>query len=157
MAGFKVYVYDLPRQLIQRGIDARTNKAYHVCRKCIFEQFSLEFIIYDYFTQFCGRTHNPNEADYFYLPILRDLDYREALQKGDRAPSAVDQALINALEKQDFSLWSQTFNVTANFFKRHNGADHIVVMPAPVTNFRHQTNMRGFFHYVRNLFLLLTY
>lgn len=35
--------------------------------------------------------------------------------------------------------------------RRHNGADHILVMPAPVTNFRHQTNMRGFFHYMPQL------
>ena len=29
--------------------------------------------------------------------------------------------------------------------------DHIIVMPAPVTNLRHQTSMRGFFHYMMQL------
>ena len=27
----------------------------------------------DFFTQFCGRTEDPNEADFFYLPIVRDV------------------------------------------------------------------------------------
>ena len=52
------------------------------------------------------------------------------------------------MEKGDTSHWLKVFNVTDKYWKRHNGSDHIIVMPAPVTNFRHQSNMRGFFHYV---------
>jgi hypothetical protein len=29
----------------------------------------------DFFTQFCGRTYDPYEADFFYLPIVRDVSY----------------------------------------------------------------------------------
>jgi len=126
-----------------------------VCRKCIYEQFALEYVMYDHFTRFCGRTLVPEEADFFYLPIIRDLDYRIALQKGDRKPSPIDQALLHALENRDFTGWHQVFNVTSEYFRRHDGADHIIVMPAPVTNFRHQTNMRGFFHYVRGVTIVL--
>lgn len=86
--------------------------------------------------------------DFFYLPIIRDVDYRIALQTGQRAPSIIDQALIEAIEKADTTQFRAVFNVSDKYWKRYSGADHIIVMPAPVTNLRHQTSMRGFFHYV---------
>ncbi len=146
---FNVYVYPISDQLLKNAEDARKNRTFHVCKKCIYEQFALEYIIFDYFTQFCGRTYNPDEADYFYLPIIRDVDYRIALQTGQRSPSVIESALLDAIEKKDMKLWRETFNVTDQYWLRNGGADHILVMPAPVTNFRHQSNMRGFFHYVR--------
>lgn len=146
---FKVFVYDIPKALLLRGEEARKNQTYHVCKKCIYEQFALEYVIFDYFTQFCGRTYNPEEADYFYLPIIRDIDYRIALSSGgSRTPSPIDQALIDIIEKGDSTTWKQVFQVSDQYWHRHNGSDHIIVMPAPVTNFRHQTSRRGYFHYV---------
>lgn len=115
---YKVYVYDLPSTLLQRGEEARQNHQYHICRKCIFEQFALEYILFDYFTQFCGRTNQPEEADFFYLPIIRDLDYRIALTgKGDRKPSPIDQTLLDVLEKDDFHRWNEVFNVTDIYWR----------------------------------------
>ena len=29
----------------------------------------------DFFLGFCGRTYDPKEADFFYLPILRDVSF----------------------------------------------------------------------------------
>ena len=145
----KVYVYDFPPELHALSESARKNGDYHICKKCIYEQFSLEYIIYDYFTQYCGRTYDPSKADFFYLPIIREIDYRIALSNGGkRAPSVIEEALLDAIEKHDFTKWESVFNVTSSYWQRSNGSDHIIVMPAPVTNFRHQTNMRGFFHYV---------
>jgi hypothetical protein len=37
------------------------------------EQFALEFVVMDFFMQFCGRTYDPDLADFFYLPIVRDV------------------------------------------------------------------------------------
>mmetsp|Transcript_28061 Transcript_28061/g.47194 ORF Transcript_28061/g.47194 Transcript_28061/m.47194 type:complete len:683 (+) Transcript_28061:66-2114(+) len=150
---FKIYVYDLPSSLLSAAEHARSNLDYHMCKKCIYEQFSLEYIVYDYFTQHCGRTSNPEEADYFYLPIIREIDYRIALTRGrgNRKPSAIESALLAALEEYDFTRWHEVFNVTDRYWRRHNGSDHILVMPAPVTNLRHETNMRGFFHYMLQL------
>ena len=145
----RIYVYDIPEQLSVLAESARKNAEYHICKKCIFEQFALEYIIYDYLLQHCGRTSNPAEADYFYLPIVREIDYRIALSNGGkRAPSIIEEALLDAIERNDFSKWTSTFNVSSEYWRRNNGSDHIIVMPAPVTNLRHQTNMRGFFHYV---------
>lgn len=148
---FTVYVYPLSPDLspLKLAEEARKNQTYHVCRKCIFEQFALEYVLYDFFTQFCGRTSNPEEADYFYLPIVRDIDYRHALQHGGkRDPSLTENALLEAIEKKNFGPWNQYLNVTDFYWKKNGGADHIIAMPAPVTNLRHQSSMRGFFHYV---------
>jgi hypothetical protein len=38
---FKLYIYELPPNLIANAESARANSTYHVCRKCIFEQFAL--------------------------------------------------------------------------------------------------------------------
>jgi hypothetical protein len=149
----KVYIYDLPASLISLAENARKNGEYHVCKKCIYEQFSLEYIVYDYFTSHCGRTSDPMEADFFYLPIVREIDYRIALSNGgNRNPSPIELALLDAIESANFSKWDNVFNVSHTHWQRNNGSDHVIVMPAPVTNFRHQTNMRGFFHYVSSSF-----
>lgn len=148
-SGFKVFVYELPAAVLQRAEDARAKGDYHICKKCIYEQFSLEYIVYDYFVKHCARTTNPAEANFFYLPIIREIDYRIALSNGgQRAPSIIEEALLETLEKNEYKKWYEVFNVTSEYWRRNNGSDHIIVMPAPVTNFRHQTNMRGFFHYV---------
>eukprot|EP01032_Pedospumella_encystans_P030091 gene30091-33963_t len=56
--------------------------------------------------QHCGRTRNPEEADYFYLPIVREIDYRIALGNGGkRAPSVIEEALLDAVEKNDLQKW----------------------------------------------------
>jgi hypothetical protein len=57
-------------------------------------------------------------------------------------------ALLRVIEKNDSTLWLSTFNITDAYWQRFSGADHIIVMPAPVTNLRHEQSKRGFFHYM---------
>ncbi len=155
---FKIYVYDLPQHLksIYLSEEARVNKTLHICQKCILEQFSIEYIIYDFFTKFCGRTFDPDEADFFYLPIIRDAEYRVTLDsKGPhnkRAPSSTEQALLDIIEKNNDVKWLEVFNTTSKYWKQHKGSNHIIVMPAPVTNLRHESSQRGFFHYMVHLY-----
>jgi hypothetical protein len=153
---YKVYVYDIPQSLnsIKISEEARKNQTLHICQKCILEQFALEYIIHDFFTQFCGRTRDPVEADFFYLPLVRDAEFRWNMQKKrvrSRAPSNAEEAILLMIEKGDSSLWKQTFQVTDEYYKKSGGGDHIIVMPAPVTNLRHQSSQRGFFHYMIHL------
>eukprot|EP01031_Cornospumella_fuschlensis_P036927 gene36927-44800_t len=149
---FTVYVYPIPPTLtvISTSEEARRNRTLHVCKKCILEQFALEYIIYDFFTTYCNRVYDPQQADYFYLPLVRDAEFRLSMSlfagKG-RASSQAELALLDTLEKNDTTLWRNYFNITDEFWHRKQGRDHIIVMPAPVTNFRHETNQRGFFHY----------
>jgi len=197
---FTVYIYDIPTTIdsIRISKEARKNHTLHVCHKCILEQFSLEYIIYDFFINFCGRTFNPKIADYFYLPIIRDAEFRYNLnKKGNRyrQSSLTEQALINIIEKNDSTLWKLIFNITDQYwyqfkiddndennysssssdnnqlYHHHHhhhqnnnpddqqqqqemnyGYNHIIVMPAPVTNLRHETSQRGYFHYMLHLY-----
>ena len=100
---FKVFVYPLVPSLpsFRFSEEARINKTLHICQKCIFEQFSLEYIIYDFFTQFCGRTYDPEEADYFYTPMVRDAEYRVNLQINNRESSTTELALLDIIENQN--------------------------------------------------------
>ena len=154
---FKVYVYPLwstapSLPSVYLAEEARRNVSYHVCVGCIYEQFALEYIMVDFFTQFCGRTSNPHEADYFYLPIVRDVEFRiQKLKNNNKKPTLTELALIQALEKNKTILWKELFQVTDYFWHRYGGADHIIVMPAPVTNLRHESSRRGFFHYMSHL------
>jgi hypothetical protein len=118
---YKVYVYEISPSLSMNSENARADRSFHVCKKCIYEQFSLEYVIHDYLTQFCGRTYNPEEADFFYLPIIRDVDYRIALQSGDRKPSLIDSAMIEALEKGTTTQWNTVFNVTDKYWHKNGG------------------------------------
>ena len=107
--------------------------------------------MYDFFTSFCGRTLDPSSADYFYLPVIRDIEYRMQLNVGNRKSTLIEQVLIDLIEKNSSMLWKSYLNITDEFWFRNGGADHIIVMPAPVTNLRHQANARGFFHYMIQL------
>jgi hypothetical protein len=154
---FKVYVYIIPGHIpsVRLGAEARVNQTLHVCRKCMLEQFALEYILYDFFTQFCGRTYDPSEADYFYLPIIRDAEYRVSIDSKSgrkRQPSATEEAVLDILENGNSKKWMELFNITNSYWLAHGGADHIIAMPAPVTNFRHETGKRGFFHYMSHLY-----
>lgn len=74
-----------------------------------------------------------------------------SLSKKDRSPSAADKALLSLILKNEKKHWEEAFKVPLTYWDRYQGADHILVMPAPVTNFNHETNQRGFFHYMIQL------
>lgn len=126
---FKVYVYPLPPSLpsVFLAEQARHNSSFHVCVGCIYEQFALEYIMQDFFTQFCGRTQDPSEADFFYLPIIRDAEFRVTkLKNNNKKPSLTEIALLRAMEKNDTRKWRDVFRVTDQYWLRHGGADHII-------------------------------
>jgi hypothetical protein len=56
------------------------------------------------------------------------------------------------MEKNDSKLWKSYFNITDKYWNKNHGSDHILVIPAPVTNLRHQSSMRGYFHYMLHLY-----
>ena len=121
----------------------------------------MEYIVTDFLSQFCGRTYNPEEADYFYLPIIRDAEYRVTLDpnnqemkgKNRRASSQTEEALLQIMgdkmpqksgggDNGNSALWKSYFNITDKWWNRRQGMDHILAMPAPVTNLRHEGSMR---------------
>ena len=120
---FKVYVYELPPDIpvVRLGNEARANYTLHVCRKCMLEQFGLEYIVNDFFTQFCGRTYDPSEANYFYLPLLRDAEFRVTVDSAStrkRQPSPAEEALLDIIEKGQSKKWMEIFNITELFLSQ---------------------------------------
>ena len=91
-----------------------------------------------------------------YHTIYRDAEFRYTLDdkanNHKRHPSYIEQTLIEILEKSKYNKWLSYTNYTTKYWLRYKGADHILVMPAPVTNFRHEQSRRGFFHYMLHLY-----
>lgn len=138
---FKIYVYDLPDNHSGSLLaeHARNQTEYNVCNDCNYSQFSLEFVINDFFLQFCGRTTNPDEADFFYLPVIKDTEYRYRrlnLQQF-REPSLTEYSFIDAIENQNFNILKNYFDITDKYLKRRGGYDHIVIIVTPVSAFYH--------------------
>ena len=86
----------------------------------------------------------------------RDAEFRYTLDdktnNHKRHPSYIEQTLIEILEKSKYTKWLLYTNNTTKYWLRYHGADHILVMPAPVTNLRHEQSRRGFFHYMLHLY-----
>ena len=176
---FKLFIYPFEHLLpsFQIAEQARHNQTYHIRPGHIYEQFSLEYIIYDYFSQFCGRTMNPDEADYFYIPMMRDVEFRYTYDNKPhnshnnnknnknngkkRLPSYTEQIFIDILEQNNYNKWLSYTNYTTKYWQRYNGADHILIMPAPLTDFRHEIPVYSYIHYkihlYRPIFLVLEY
>lgn len=84
--------------------------------------------------------------------LIKKVEYRvDKEEHKSKYPSETEIALIELLEKNSTKKWKQLFQITDKYWKRNNGADHIIVMPAPVTNFRHEPSRRGYYHYMSHL------
>lgn len=46
----------------------------------------------------------------------------------------------------EYAPWEETYNITSEHWKKKKGADHIIVMGAPVTGIDHPKGRRGWFH-----------
>jgi hypothetical protein len=56
----------------------------------------------------------------------------------NRPPSPAEAAMLDLIEKNSTDKFKDYFKVSDEWWLRNQGADHIVVMPAPVTNLRHE-------------------
>ena len=119
---FKVYVYETP--LLELSEDYRPNDTFAGSQ----QQYSLGLIVYNYFNHFCGRTLNPDEADYFYLPQSDDVLFH-VVKKGTQ--SYTQQAFM-AVINDEFDSKFKISNITNKYWLRNSGSDHIIVIPAPL-------------------------
>jgi hypothetical protein len=97
----------------------------------------------------CLRTDDPDQAKLFYVPYMPSLEYHNGTNGlGDYKTSPFGKALIEAIDHQDYTLWERTFGLTSNYWKRRDGADHILVMSEPLHGLYHPKSRRGNYHYV---------
>ncbi|CAB9503371.1 Probable glucuronosyltransferase [Seminavis robusta] len=118
-------------------------------------QFALDLLVYELFTSPCAclRTHNPATAKLFFVPFLPSVFRRggDAQWTLEAVPhtSIYEQALAKAMTGQSYDEWEQVFGLTSDYWKRHQGRDHVVVMPEPLHGLYHPPGKRGFHHYIK--------
>ena len=146
---FKVYVYDF-KVLYGQKATAMSN----ACRRCLMPQFALEYVLFDFFSKFCGRTTNPDEADYYFVPLVPDIEARPWLYRSSvesRIDSRLDTILMEAIEFNNMNPWKHHLAVTDKYWRRHMGADHIIVVPPLLSTEAGSEGARGFSQYLLQL------
>lgn len=143
----RVYVYEFSASLAFNQLAAKGRKSpsdSHFDGEHLLAQFSLEFILSDFFEQACVRTMDPDVADFYFVPFYSDIEYRAAGRPD--GPSAHGEAILDILERNDTRKWVERFGVTDKYWLRWPER-HLLVQPAPVTGWRHPKGRRGWHHY----------
>ena len=100
----------------------------------------------------CLTTEDPAAAKMFYVQFFSDIEYRigeDGLQKDlDRKTTPFSSALMDAMTGKDYSNWEKTWGHTSKYWENYGGADHFVVVAAPLSGFEHPTSKRGSFHFI---------
>ena len=97
----------------------------------------------------CLRSYDPDTAKLFYVPYMPSLEYHNGtLGLGSYETSPFGKALMSAIDHQNYTLWETTFGLTSKYWKRRDGADHILVFSEPLHGLFHPKSRRGNFHYI---------
>jgi hypothetical protein len=99
----------------------------------------------------CLRTYNPDEATLFYVPYLPSVEHHKGSKYiNDMALSPYGNAILDILDKDNYTAWENTFGLTAKYWKRHGGADHILVFSEPMHGLWHPRQRRGNYHFIHS-------
>lgn len=120
-------------------------------------QYNTELLVRDVLTHpnSCLRTDDPERATLFYVPYLPAAEFHNGtLLMGGYEQSPHARALQATIADGDYSGWEQTFGLTARYWKRRGGADHIMVYSEPMHGLWHPRSKRGNFHFIRSQYQL---
>jgi hypothetical protein len=101
----------------------------------------------------CLRTYDPEEATLFYVPYLPSIEHHRGLdgfRDIDYSTSSYGQAIMDIVDKQDYTGWEKHFGLTSKYWKRREGADHILVFSEPMHGLYHPRSKRGNFHFIHS-------
>ncbi|CAI5477812.1 unnamed protein product [Closterium sp. Yama58-4] len=105
----KIYVYDLPRDFNYNFIKKQP--------RCLTHMFALEVLFHRYILNSPVRTTNPDEADWFYMPVYPTCDLTASgLPLPFRSPRMIRAGITLVSEKWPY--WNRT-----------DGADHFFITP----------------------------
>jgi hypothetical protein len=119
-------------------------------------QYTLELIVRELMThpESCLRTMNPMNASLFYVPYLPSTEFHDGKTfAADYSTSPYGTAIGNAIEGK-YQEWEELFGLTSDFWKRKNGADHILVFSEPLHGLSHPRNKRGSYHFINTQMML---
>lgn len=114
-------------------------------------QYTTELLVRELMmnSKSCLCTDDPEEATLFYVPYLPSVEHHRASNREkDMSPSPYGRAILDILDRNDYSGWEDLFGLTSKYWKRRNGSDHILVFSEPLHGLYHPTSRRGSFHYI---------
>eukprot|EP00271_Cylindrocystis_brebissonii_P008104 TRINITY_DN22132_c0_g1_i1.p1 TRINITY_DN22132_c0_g1~~TRINITY_DN22132_c0_g1_i1.p1 ORF type:complete len:881 (+),score=139.06 TRINITY_DN22132_c0_g1_i1:51-2693(+) len=132
-----IYVYDLPRDLTSHQLEGRQWKFY--CAPWMYQPnnatefngfllYGMEFAVYEALLAGPHRTTNPDEADYFYVPVLLGC----AIARADDSPRMDMQSEYRGSRpyfSTKFALEALDFIKQKPYWERNGGKDHIWMYP----------------------------
>jgi len=104
----------------------------------------------------CLTTDDPEQATLFYVPYMPSAEFHNGTGiPGSYDTSPYGQAILDLLKSESndesrYSGWEQLFGVTADYWKRRNGSDHILVFSEPLHGLWHPRSRRGNFHFLHS-------
>ena len=131
---------------------ARANATSHYDIDGQHVQYATELLVRELMTNAdsCLRTFDPDEADLFYVPYLPSMEFHQGSKTAlDYSTSKYGQAIMDILYQHNYTAWEHVFGLTAEYWRRRNGSDHILVFSEPLHGLLHTRNKRGHFHYIR--------
>jgi hypothetical protein len=113
-------------------------------------QYTLELIVRELMTHpdSCLRTMDPMKASLFYVPYLPSTEFHNGKTYAQDYSTSPYGAAVEAAIEGDFSKWEEMFGLTSDFWKRKNGADHILVFSEPLHGLSHPRSKRGSYHFI---------
>jgi len=115
-------------------------------------QYATELLIKQVMThpKSCLRTHDPEQAKLFYVPYMNTLELRRASDEwtGMERRLKYGKAVHKVVEHQQYDEWENLFGLTSKYWKRNNGADHILVFGEPFGGTYLDANQGGMYRFV---------
>lgn len=116
-------------------------------------QYTSELLIREIMVnpQSCLRTYDPEQAELFYVPYLPSTEHHLGDdRKLDYSFSPFGKAILEILDNQNYEPWETTFGLTAKYWKRRGGSDHILVFSEPMHGLFHPRSKRGHYHFIHS-------
>ena len=132
---------------------SRQNAAAHYNIKSQIVQYTTELLVREIMInpKSCLRTYNPEEATLFYVPYLPSAEFHTGHdRKSNYSTSPYGQAITDIIDNNNYEGWEQLFGLTAKYWKRRQGADHILVFSEPMHGLYHPRSRRGNFHFIHS-------
>ncbi|KAG6413233.1 hypothetical protein SASPL_125941 [Salvia splendens] len=105
----KVFVYKLPSKYNKKMVEKE--------ERCLHHMFAAEIYMHRFLLSSPVRTLNPQEADWFYVPVYTTCDLtRDGLPLPFKSPRVMRSAI-------------QLISTTSPYWNRTQGADHFFIVP----------------------------
>jgi len=139
---------------IDIDLSARNASEAHYDRTSPGQQYSTEHMIRELMInpKSCLRSYDPETADLFYVPYMVSTEHHLGRTRvnPDFQLSRYGKAIRDIVEKGDHTAWESTWGLTDKYWKRKDGADHILVFSEPLHGLWHPRNQRGSFHFLHS-------